>query len=42
MLKNRDFISESKMVELNQNKNLEQLNQPDALKNLCFTLEINA
>ena len=35
-LKNRNFILESKMAELNQNKN-----QPDAVWKLYFTLEIN-
>ena len=40
-LKNSDFILESKMVELNQNKNSKQLDWPDAVKNLYFTLEIN-
>ena len=30
-LKNSDFISESKMAELNQNKNLKQPNRPDAV-----------
>ena len=29
-LKNSDFISESKMAELNQNKNLKQPDRPDA------------
>ena len=28
-LKNSDFILESKMAELNQNKNLKQLDRPD-------------
>ena len=36
-LKNSDFILESKMAELNQNKNLKQLNRPDAVRKLCFT-----
>ena len=30
-LKNSDFISESKIAELNQNKNLKQLDRPDAV-----------
>ena len=30
-LKNDDFIVESKMVELNQNKNSKQPDQPDAV-----------
>ena len=33
-LKNSDFILESKMVELNQNKNLKQLDRPDAIRKL--------
>ena len=41
MLKNSDFILESKMVELNQNKNSKQPDQPDAVWKLYFTLEIN-
>ena len=40
-LKNIDFILESKMVELNQNKNFKKLDQPDAVRKLYFTLEIN-
>ena len=40
-LKNNDFILESKMAELNQNKTLKQLDQPDAVRKLYFTLEIN-
>ena len=40
-LKNSDFILESKMVELNQNKNSEQPGQPNAVLKLYFTLEIN-
>ena len=31
MLKNRDFILESKMTELNQNKNSKQPERPDAV-----------
>ena len=30
-LKNNDFILEIKMAELNQNKNSEQLDRPDAV-----------
>ena len=41
MLKNSDFILESKMVELNQNENLKQLDRPDSVRKLCFTLGIN-
>ena len=40
-LKNNDFILESKMAELNQNKNLKQLDQPDVERKLYFTLETN-
>ena len=40
-LKNSYFILESKILELNQNKNSKQLDLPDALKKLYFTLEIN-
>ena len=39
-LKNSHFILESKMAELNHNKNSKQLDQPDALRKLYFTLEI--
>ena len=39
-LKNSDFILESKMGELNQNKNLKQLDQLDAVKNFYFSMEI--
>ena len=31
-LKNSDFILESKMAKLNQNKNLKQLDRPDAMR----------
>ena len=40
-LKNSTFILESKMVELNQNKNSKELDLPDAVRKLYFTLEIN-
>ena len=40
-LKNNDFILESKMAELNKNKNFKQLDRPDAVRKLYFTLEIN-
>ena len=40
-LKNNDSILESKMAELNQNKNSKQLDRPDELRKLSFTLEIN-
>ena len=37
-LKTSDFILESKMVELNLNKNLKQLDRPDTVKKLFFYL----
>ena len=40
-LKNSDFSLESKMAELNQNKNSDQSYLPDAVPKLCFTWEIN-
>ena len=40
-LKNSDFILESKMAEVNQNKHLKQLDRPDTVRKLYFTLEIN-
>ena len=40
-LKNSDFILESKMTEKNQNQNSKQIDQPDAVRKLYFTLEIN-
>ena len=40
-LKNSDFILESNLAELNQNKNLKQLDISDAVRKLHFTLEIN-
>ena len=39
--KKNDFILESKMAELNQNKNLKQIDQPDAVKRNYFTLYVN-
>ena len=39
-LKNSDFILESKVAELNQNQNSKQLDLPDAVRKLYFTLEI--
>ena len=39
-LKNSDFILESKMAELNQNKNSKQLDRLDAVRKLYFTLKI--
>ena len=40
--KNRDVVLESKMAEINQNKNSKQTDQPDVLWRLYFTLEIIA
>ena len=40
-LKARDFILESKMAKLNQNKNPKQPDWPDAVGKLYFILEIN-
>ena len=40
-LKNHEFISESNMAELNQNKNSKQPDRPDAVWKLYFTFEIN-
>ena len=40
-LKNRDFILESKMAELNKNKDSKQPDWTDAVWKLYFTLEIN-
>ena len=40
-LKNSDFILESKMAELNQNKNSKQPDRPDTVLKFYFTLEIN-
>ena len=40
-LKNSDFTLESKMVELTQNKNSKQPDQPDAEFEFYFTMEIN-
>ena len=39
-LKKSDFILESKMAELDQKKNSKQLDRPDAVMKLYFTLEI--
>ena len=39
-LKNNGFILESKIAELNQNKNSKQLDGPDAVRKLHFTLQI--
>ena len=38
-LKNSDFILESKMAELNQNKNSEQIDGANVVRKLYFTLE---
>ena len=40
-LKNSNFILESEIAVLNQNKNLKQTDQPDAVWRLYFTSEIN-
>ena len=40
-LRNSDFILESKMAELSQNKNSKQSDRPDAMWKLCFKLEVN-
>ena len=39
-LKNSDFILESKIAELNKNKNSKQSDWPDAVWKLYFTLKI--
>ena len=40
-LTNSDFILESKMAELNQNKNWKQLDRRDAVRKLYFPLDVN-
>ena len=40
-LKKSDFILETKMAELNHNKNPKQPDWPDVVWKLYFTLEIN-
>ena len=40
-LEKSDFVLESKMAELNQNKNSKQPDWPDAVGNLHFALKIN-
>ena len=40
-LKNNDFILESKMAVLNQNKNSKQLDRPDSVRKFYFIFEIN-
>ena len=40
-LKNSDFILESKVAELNKNKNSTQLDRSNAVIKLYFSLEIN-
>ena len=40
-LKNSNFILESKLAELNENKNSKQPDRPDTVWKLYFTLEIN-
>ena len=39
-LKNSDSILDSKNAEVNQNKNLKEVDQPDSVRKLYFTLEI--
>ena len=41
MLKNSDFILDSKMAELNPNKDSSQLYRPDAVRKPYFSLEKN-
>ena len=41
MLKNRKFILENKVAELNKNKNSKEPDQLDTVWKLYFTLEIN-
>ena len=36
-LKNSDFILEIKMAKLNQNNNLKQIDQPDAVRKLILS-----
>ena len=38
---NNNFILENKMADISQNKNSKQLDRPDAVRKLHFTLEIN-
>ena len=38
---NNNFILENKMAEISQNKNSKQLDRPDAVRKLHFTLKIN-
>ena len=40
-LKNSDFILETKIATLNQNKSWKQPDRPDAVWKLYFTLQIN-
>ena len=40
-LKNSNFILESKMAKLNQNKNSNQPDRPDSVLKIRFTFEIN-
>ena len=41
MLKNSNFILESKITELNQNKNKHRPDKPDAVQKLYFTFKMN-
>ena len=40
-LKNSNFILESKMAKLNQNKNSKQMDRQDAVRKLYVTLDTN-
>ena len=40
-MRNSEFYLKSKMAELNLNKNSKQLDRPDAVRKLSFTLKIN-
>ena len=40
-LENSNFILRSNLAELNKNKNLKQLDWPDAVRKLYFTSEIS-
>ena len=40
-LENRDFILETKLAELNHNKNSKQPDRPEVIWKLYFTLETN-
>ena len=40
-IKNSDFILENKMEELNRKTNSKQVDRPETVRKLYFTLEIN-